>query len=47
MKFFFNTLIILSFFSTVCAENNLKFFIESALKNNLKLNAERKKSKIN
>jgi outer membrane protein len=45
MKFFFNTLIILSFFSTVCAENNLKFFIESALKNNLKLNAERKNQK--
>ena len=45
MKIFFNTLIILSFFSTVSAQTNLKFFIESALKNNLKLNAERKNQK--
>ena len=28
--------------SIVKAENNVQFFIESALKNNLKLNAERK-----
>ncbi|MDC3127821.1 TolC family protein [Candidatus Pelagibacter bacterium] len=36
--------IILIFFSfnTAYAENDLKFFIEAALKNNLKLNAERK-----
>ncbi len=42
MKFLFNILITLFFFSTVSAENHLKFFIDSALKNNLKLNAERK-----
>ena len=45
MKIFFNTLLILSFFSAVSAENHLKFFVESALKNNLKLNAERKNQK--
>jgi len=42
MKFLYNILIIFFFFSSVSAENHLKFFIESALKNNLKLNAERK-----
>ena len=38
MKFLLNTLLILFFFNTVSAENHLKFFIDSALKNNLKLN---------
>ena len=42
MKFFFNILLILLFFSSVSAENHLQFFIDAALKNNLKLNAERK-----
>ena len=38
--------IILVFFcSSVKAESHLQFFIESALKNNLELNAERKKHK--
>tara|TARA_B100000579_G_scaffold388094_1_gene360972 strand:- start:167 stop:1462 length:1296 start_codon:yes stop_codon:yes gene_type:complete len=45
MKFLLNTLLILFFFNTVSAENHLKFFIDSALKNNLKLNAERKNQK--
>ena len=45
MKFLLNTLLILFFFNTVSAENHLKFFIDSALKNNLKLNAERKNHK--
>tara|TARA_A100001015_G_scaffold27906_1_gene30996 strand:- start:1416 stop:2711 length:1296 start_codon:yes stop_codon:yes gene_type:complete len=45
MKFLFNMLIILFFFSSVFAENHLQFFIEEALKNNLKLNAERKNQK--
>ena len=42
MKFLFNIILILSFFSNVLADNHLKFFVESAFKNNLKLNAERK-----
>ena len=33
------------FFSSVYAENHLKFFVDAALKNNLKLNAERKNNK--
>ena len=45
MKFLLNTLLVLFFFNTVSAENHLKFFIDSALKNNLKLNAERKNQK--
>ena len=45
MKFLLNTLLILFFFNTVSAENHLKFFIDSAFKNNLKLNAERKNQK--
>ena len=45
MKFLFNILLILLFFSSVSAENHLQFFIEAALKNNLKLNAERKNQK--
>ena len=42
MKFIFNILLILLFFNSVSAENHLQFFIDAALKNNLKLNAERK-----
>ena len=42
MKFLLNIILILFFFTSVFADNNLKFFIESALKNNLELNAERK-----
>ena len=45
MKFFFNILLILLFFNSASAENHLQFFIDSALKNNLKLNAERKNQK--
>ena len=45
MKFLFNILLILLFFNSVSAENHLQFFIEAALKNNLKLNAERKNQK--
>tara|TARA_A100001011_G_scaffold83245_1_gene86885 strand:+ start:277 stop:1572 length:1296 start_codon:yes stop_codon:yes gene_type:complete len=45
MKILFNILLTFFFFSTVSAENSLKFFIESALQNNLKLNAERKNQK--
>ena len=45
MKFLFNILLILLFFSSVSAENHLQFFIDAALKNNLKLNAERKNQK--
>ena len=42
MKFIFNIFLILFFFNSVSAENHLQFFIDTALKNNLKLNAERK-----
>ena len=42
MKFTLNIFFILFFFNSVSAENHLQFFIDSALKNNLKLNAERK-----
>ena len=45
MKFLFNILLIFFFFSSVFAEDHLKFFIDAALKNNLKLNAERKNYK--
>ena len=45
MRFLFNIFLILFFFSNASAENHLKFFIDSALKNNLKLNAERKNQK--
>ncbi len=45
MKFLFNILLTLFFFSSVSAENHLKFFVDAALKNNLKLNAERKNHK--
>ena len=33
------------FFNSVYAENHLQFFVDAALKNNLKLNAERKNNK--
>ncbi len=42
MKFLINILLTFFFFSAVFAENHLQFFINAALKNNLKLNAERK-----
>ena len=45
MKFLLNIIIISFFFTTVVADNNLKFFIDAAFKNNLELNAERKKQK--
>ncbi len=45
MKFLLNILFILIFFSSVSAETHLQFFIDAALKNNLKLNAERKNQK--
>ena len=45
MKILLNILFLFFFFNTVSAENSLKFFIESALQNNLKLNAERKNQK--
>ncbi len=45
MKFLINFFIILFFFNNVFAENNLKFFIDSAFEKNLKLNAERKNQK--
>ncbi len=45
MKLLLNIILILSFFNMALAENDLQFFIDSALKNNLKLNAERKNQK--
>ena len=45
MKFLLNILFILIFFSSASAETHLQFFIDAALKNNLKLNAERKNQK--
>jgi len=42
MKFLLSIILSFFFLNTVSAENHLKFFIESAFKNNLKLNAERK-----
>ena len=45
MKFIFFIISIVFIFTTVYAENHLKFFIDSALKNNLKLNAERENQK--
>ena len=44
MKFLIN-IIIIFFFTSAYAENNLKFFIESAFTKNIKLNAERKQQK--
>ena len=45
MKFLLNIILIFFFFNVAIAENHLQFFIDSALKNNLKLNAERKNQK--
>jgi outer membrane protein len=45
MKFLSNVILILFFFNTAIAENHLQFFVDAALKNNLKLNAERKNQK--
>ena len=45
MKFLLNLILVLFFFNGAIAENHLKFFINSALKYNLKLNAERKNQK--
>jgi outer membrane protein len=45
MKFLSNIIIVYLFFTPAFAENNLKFFIDAALKNNLELNAERKNQK--
>ena len=45
MKFLLNITLTLFFFNVAIAESHLKFFIDSALKNNLKLNAERKNQK--
>ena len=45
MKLLLNILIIFCTFSFVKAENHLKFYIDAAFKNNLKLNAERENQK--
>ena len=45
MKIILNIFIILLLCETVYAEKNLKFFIDAAYENNLKLNAERKNQK--
>ena len=45
MKLLIKITLIFFLFDTLNAEDNLKFFIESAFKNNLKLNAERKNHK--
>ncbi len=42
MRHLFKIILIFFSFNTAYAENDLKFFIEAAFKNNLKLNAERK-----
>ena len=42
MKKIIFSLIFILFFSTLHAEENLKFYVEKALKNNLQLNAEKK-----
>tara|TARA_B100000965_G_C19545258_1_gene737485 strand:- start:79 stop:1374 length:1296 start_codon:yes stop_codon:yes gene_type:complete len=45
MKLLANIILILFFFNVAIAENHLKYFVDTALKNNLKLNAERKNQK--
>ena len=45
MKILINIITIFFFFTSTYAENNLKFFIKSAFKKNIELNAERKKQK--
>ena len=46
MKLILNIIVICFFFTNSFAENNLKFFVDAALKNNLELNAERKNQKF-
>ncbi len=45
MKIIFEIIILLFFFYSVLAKANLQFYVESALENNLELNAERKNNK--
>ena len=45
MKFFNIALIIILLCNTVHAESHLKFYLDAAFKNNLRLNAERKNQK--
>ena len=45
MKFLLNIILLLFFFNEVIAENHLQYFVDTALKNNLILNAERKNQK--
>ena len=45
MKFLFNIIFMYLFSTSIFAEDNIKFFIDAALKNNLELNAERKNKK--
>ena len=45
MRLLFKIAVVFFVFNTLHAENDLKFFIESAFKNNLKLEAERKNQK--
>ena len=45
MKFLLNIILLLFFFNEVAAENHLQYFVDTALKNNLILNAERKNQK--
>ena len=45
MKFFLHIFLIFFNFNLLVAEDNLKFFIDAAFKNNLQLNAERKNQK--
>ena len=45
MKFLLNIILLLFFFNEAIAENRLQYFVDTALKNNLILNAERKNQK--
>ena len=45
MKFLLNIILLLFFFNKAIAENHLQYFVDTALKNNLILNAERKNQK--
>ena len=45
MKFLLNIILLLFFFNEAAAENHLQYFVDTALKNNLILNAERKNQK--
>ena len=46
MKLLLNIILFLFYFSAVLTENHLQFFIDSSLKNNLELNAERKNQEL-